>query len=170
MRRPRFRLRTLLIVVAIAGVVSGGIASLIRAEGEPLVPMAVPLLIMLVPLCPILIPVLGAAATDRDHRASASRALGRLIASIAIGLIASAGVLAGLGLWFSEGHGAPLSRLARIRPGMTRSRMAELLGRPSTIRRSPDGSESWYYTRWTWCQVKVDLTPAGSVRGFDHEH
>jgi outer membrane protein assembly factor BamE (lipoprotein component of BamABCDE complex) len=70
----------------------------------------------------------------------------------------------------SEGHGASLSNLGQIRPGMTPAKVISILGRPSTINRHSDGAESWYYTRGTFCQVKVHLTPVGRVRETDHDH
>jgi outer membrane protein assembly factor BamE (lipoprotein component of BamABCDE complex) len=85
-------------------------------------------------------------------------------------VLAPLGVLSAGGLWFSEGPGASLSALSRIRPAMTRDQVVELLGRPGTINRSEDGSESWFYTRGTFCQVKVFLTPEGLVSGTDHDH
>jgi outer membrane protein assembly factor BamE (lipoprotein component of BamABCDE complex) len=72
--------------------------------------------------------------------------------------------------WFSEGHGASLSTLSQVRPGMSREEILTLLGRPGAINHSDDGSESWYYTRWTFCQVKVFLTPDGLVSETDHDH
>jgi outer membrane protein assembly factor BamE (lipoprotein component of BamABCDE complex) len=72
--------------------------------------------------------------------------------------------------WFGEGHGASLSTLAKVRPGMTGERVVDLLGRPSTINRSGDGSESWYYWRWTFCDVKVHMTPEGVVEDTEHDH
>ncbi len=74
------------------------------------------------------------------------------------------------GYWWSEGHGASLTRLARIHPGMTGEQVVAILGRPGTINRSEDGFESWYYTRCTWCMVTVHLTSNGLVRRTGHDH
>src|SRR5829696_7490873 len=52
--------------------------------------------------------------------------------------------------WWSEGHGASLTRLASVHPGMSGDQVRRILGRPGTI-----SSQTWFYTRWTWCQVKV---------------
>ncbi len=75
-----------------------------------------------------------------------------------------------LAFWFGEGHGGSLSRLALVRTGMTRKEVVNLLGQPGTINRSDDGSESWYYTRATFCQVKVFLDENGKVTETDHDH
>lgn len=72
--------------------------------------------------------------------------------------------------WFADGHGASLATLAQVRPGMTRKQVVSLLGRPGTINHFPDGSESWFYTRRTFCQVKVYMTPEGIVGETDHDH
>jgi hypothetical protein len=72
--------------------------------------------------------------------------------------------------WFSAGHGASLSALDRIRPGMTRENVVDLLCRPGTINRFGNGAESWFYKRWTFCQVKVYMTPERVVEETDHDH
>jgi hypothetical protein len=71
--------------------------------------------------------------------------------------------------WWGEGHGASLSRLAQVQDGMSREQVVKLLGNPNTINRSGDDYESWYYGRWTWCQVKVYLK-SEVVDGTDHDH
>jgi hypothetical protein len=91
-------------------------------------------------------------------------------ATVLVLVLAPLGVLSAGGLWFSEGHGASLSAFSRIRPAMTRGQVVDLLGRPGTINRCQDGSVSWFYTRGTFCQVKVFLTPEGVVSGTDHDH
>jgi outer membrane protein assembly factor BamE (lipoprotein component of BamABCDE complex) len=95
-------------------------------------------------------------------------------ASLRTGVIAIACLAAGvffLAFWFGEGHGASLSRLASVQPGMTRKEVVvNLLGEPGTINRSDDGSESWFYSRWTFCQVKVYMDKDGRVQETDHDH
>jgi len=72
--------------------------------------------------------------------------------------------------WFSESHGASLSKLKQVSPGMTRKEVVELLGNPGTINRAPGGSRSWFYTRGTFCQVKVYLNRDGIVEDTHHDH
>ena len=98
--------------------------------------------------------------------------LGRDVALFALGLapLGVIGVIVGACVWHFEGHGASLSALSGIQPGMTCSRVVSLLGHPGTINRSEEGSESWIYTRSTSCQVKVLLTPEGVVNATEHEH
>jgi outer membrane protein assembly factor BamE (lipoprotein component of BamABCDE complex) len=72
--------------------------------------------------------------------------------------------------WFGEGHGASLSRLKQVRPGMSRKEVLKLLGNPGTINRAEDGSQSWFYTRGTFCQVKVYMDRDGIVEDTDHDH
>src|SRR5690242_18181935 len=95
---------------------------------------------------------------------------GRAIPPAAATIVSSCLALLLLGWWFEDGHGAPLSRLSRVQPGMPSKQVMALLGRPGTINPSPDGSESWFYTRWTWCQVKVYLSAEGLVTETDHDH
>ena len=75
-----------------------------------------------------------------------------------------------LAAWWSGGHGALLAALARVQPAMTHEQVVALLGHPGTINGSSDGSQSWYYTRMTWCQVKVYWNERGIVEGTDHDH
>jgi outer membrane protein assembly factor BamE (lipoprotein component of BamABCDE complex) len=93
--------------------------------------------------------------------------------SLKVGLI-SLGLLAGVfflwAFWFGEGHGASLSKLALVHTGMTRSDVVAILGEPATINRTSGGSESWFYTRGTFCQVKIYLDENGKVEGTDHDH
>src|SRR5438046_2653621 len=72
--------------------------------------------------------------------------------------------------WFGEGHGASLSKLEQVRPGMTRKEILKRLGNPSTINKAQDGSQSWFYTRGTFCQVKVYVDRDGMVEETDHDH
>jgi outer membrane protein assembly factor BamE (lipoprotein component of BamABCDE complex) len=72
--------------------------------------------------------------------------------------------------WFGEGHGASLSTLAKIHAGMLRQEVIDLLGEPGTVNRRHDGSESWFYSRGTFCQVKVYLDGNGKVVETDHDH
>jgi hypothetical protein len=75
-----------------------------------------------------------------------------------------------LGAWFSDGHGASLSALAQVQPGMSRKQVIALLGTPGTVNRESNGSESWFYGNWTFCQVKVYVSSEGLVSGTDHDH
>jgi hypothetical protein len=93
--------------------------------------------------------------------------------STKIGLVGLGLLCAGVALmvlWFGEGHGASLSRLAMVHPGMTRKEVVNLLGEPRTINRASDGFESWSYTRGTFCQVKIHLDANGKVMDTDHDH
>jgi outer membrane protein assembly factor BamE (lipoprotein component of BamABCDE complex) len=72
--------------------------------------------------------------------------------------------------WSFEGHGTSLSSLAKIHTGMTRREVIDLLGKSSTVNRHSDGSESWYYTRGTFCIVRVHSDEKGEVRETDHDH
>jgi outer membrane protein assembly factor BamE (lipoprotein component of BamABCDE complex) len=96
--------------------------------------------------------------------------VGRTIITIALAILTPVGVLFSLGLWYWDGHGASLVRLAEVRPGMTRDQVVARLGTPGSMHHGPDGSESWYYTRWTWCTVKVFVSPEGLVTETDHDH
>src|SRR5262249_18441219 len=69
--------------------------------------------------------------------------------------------------WFSEGHGASLSSLAKIHTGMTRHEVVKILGKPGTVDRATNGSESWFYTRATFCAVKIHLDENGKVKETD---
>lgn len=93
------------------------------------------------------------------------RGIGFYLAGLTLGL-APFGVIT----WLSAGHGGSVRALARIHPGTTREQVIDLLGRPGTINRSSDLSETWTYTRFTWCQVKVHLAPEGIVEITDHDH
>jgi outer membrane protein assembly factor BamE (lipoprotein component of BamABCDE complex) len=95
---------------------------------------------------------------------------GRTITAVILAILAPLGASLLVGFWFSEGHGASLSRLAQVRPGMTNDQVSAILGRPGTINREIDGSESWYYTRGTFCQVKVYMSSQGLVSETDHDH
>ncbi|HWE38763.1 MAG TPA: outer membrane protein assembly factor BamE [Isosphaeraceae bacterium] len=95
---------------------------------------------------------------------------GRVIITGVLAILVPVGSSLALGLWYWEGHGASLSRLAKVQRGMTRGQVAALLGTPHSMNRRPDGSESWYYTKWTWCQVKVFVSPEGLVTETDHDH
>ena len=72
--------------------------------------------------------------------------------------------------WFSEGHGASLAKLEQVKPGMTRNEVLSLLGNPGTINGHQDGPQSWFYTRGTFCQVKVYLDRNGIVLDTNHDH
>ncbi len=85
-------------------------------------------------------------------------------------VLAPLSVLFAHAYWFSEGHGAPLGTWSRVRLGMSRGQVIALLGRPSSIEHSADGSECWYYTRRTFCMVEALFTPAGFVRETAHDH
>jgi hypothetical protein len=98
-----------------------------------------------------------------------SRRLGRVRLVLTIILVPLSVLVAGA-YWFSEGHGAPLASWSRIGPGMTRDQVIALLGRPGTIHRSADGSETWYYTRGTFCMVEVKLATGGLVSETVHDH
>jgi outer membrane protein assembly factor BamE (lipoprotein component of BamABCDE complex) len=95
---------------------------------------------------------------------------GRTIYVVALAVLAPFAALVLRGFWSSEGHGAPLTQLARVRPGMTRGGVVALLGNPGTINRASDGSESWFNTRYTWCQVKVYISSEGLVSETGHDH
>ena len=96
--------------------------------------------------------------------------LGRMISGVILAAVGSFVAFFLASFWFSEGHGASIARLARILPGMTSEYVITYLGRPSTINRHDDGSESWFYTRGTFCQVKIYLSPSGQVTETDHDH
>ncbi len=53
--------------------------------------------------------------------------------------------------WFDAGHGASLSSLEEIRPGMSKQAVRKLLGNPTTVNEHEGGRESWFYTRATLC-------------------
>ncbi|QEH31673.1 SmpA / OmlA family protein [Aquisphaera giovannonii] len=95
---------------------------------------------------------------------------GRTFHSIVWTVAALLAVLFALAYWFGEGHGSSLSQLARVRTGMSREQVVALLGRPGTVNCSEDGSESWYFTRWTFCQAKVYFAADGTVEETDHDH
>ncbi len=80
------------------------------------------------------------------------------------------GVFACAGYWWTEGHGASLETLKQVRPGMNRKEVVRLLGNPTHINKAPDGSQSWFYTRGTWCMVSVDLDRDGVVEDTVHDH
>jgi outer membrane protein assembly factor BamE (lipoprotein component of BamABCDE complex) len=97
----------------------------------------------------------------------------RLLCSVRWSVITLVFIIGGLFLvayWFSEGHGASLSKLAQVRPGMTRDEVLRLLGNPGTINEERDGSQSWFYTRGTFWQVKVYMDRNGLVEETDHDH
>lgn len=94
----------------------------------------------------------------------------RRITVIGAVVLAASCVLLLLPIWYLHGHGASLSQLASVRPGMTRDQVTAMLGRPGTINRASDGSESWFYTRSTFCQVKVYMSSVGVVSETDHDH
>jgi hypothetical protein len=87
-----------------------------------------------------------------------------------LGVVFFVGGLLLAAYWISEGHGASLATFARIRPGMSGKDVLRVLGRRSTINRRGDGSQSWLYTRATFCQVKVYLSRDGVVEETDHDH
>jgi outer membrane protein assembly factor BamE (lipoprotein component of BamABCDE complex) len=72
--------------------------------------------------------------------------------------------------WFGEGHGTSLSRLAMVSNGMTREEVVHLLGKPGAVNHNGNGSESWFYTRATFCQGKISLDSNGKVTETDHDH
>jgi hypothetical protein len=88
--------------------------------------------------------------------------LGIVVAAVALPL--------GWAWHFSEGHGASLTALAQVHPGMTRENVISLLGRPSTINRRSDGCQSWFYERGTFCQVKVFIDQNRRVYLTEHDH
>jgi outer membrane protein assembly factor BamE (lipoprotein component of BamABCDE complex) len=90
--------------------------------------------------------------------------------TVIAGCLATAAAYFIFASWFSEGHGASLARLAQVRPGMTGDQVTAILGRPGTVNRGDGGTESWFYTRGTFCQVKVYISSAGRVSETDHDH
>ena len=80
------------------------------------------------------------------------------------------GVFAVAGYWWTEGHGESLETLKQIRPGMDRNEVVRLLGNPTHINKAQDGSQSWFYTRGTWCMVSVHLDRDGVVEDTVHDH
>ena len=99
----------------------------------------------------------------------ADRLLGFRRSALLYLMFVSCGILLAA-YWFSEGHGASLVRLDQIRPGMSRKDVLRVLGKPGTINQHDDGSQSWFYTRATFCQVKVYLNRNGIVEETDHDH
>jgi len=85
-------------------------------------------------------------------------------------LICVIGGFSFIAYWFNEGHGASLSKLEQIRPGMTRKAVLEVLGNPTTINKRDDGSQSWFYSRATFCMVSVYLDRNGIVERTNHDH
>ena len=99
--------------------------------------------------------------------------VGRFLSSIRWGLLTLLFIIGGpflVAYWFSEGHGASLAKLEQVRPGITRNEVLKLLGNPSTINGAQGGPQSWFYTRGTFCQVKVYLDRNGIVLDTDHDH
>jgi outer membrane protein assembly factor BamE (lipoprotein component of BamABCDE complex) len=94
----------------------------------------------------------------------------RTVGAITLAVLAPFGILLLFAFWVFDGHGAAMSRLAQVHPGMTRKQVTAILGKPSTINGNADGSETWYYSKITWCQVKVHTSPRGIVDGKYHDH
>jgi outer membrane protein assembly factor BamE (lipoprotein component of BamABCDE complex) len=77
--------------------------------------------------------------------------------------------VSGILYWFNAGHGASLSRLNQIRPGMSQKAVVQELGKPTTINKHDD-SQSWFYTRGTFCLVAVHFDRNGAVVRAEHDH
>jgi hypothetical protein len=71
--------------------------------------------------------------------------------------------------WVGEGHGAALSRVARIHRGMTSDDVSGVLGRPTTKYESLD-HEQWVYSRMTWCCIRITFDSHGHVEDVEHDH
>ena len=99
-----------------------------------------------------------------------ARSISRWASPVLVTICAIIAAPFGMLHWHFDGHGASLCEFTSIRPGMTQHRVRRLLGNPGTINRSSLGSESWFYTRWTWCQAKVYFDKAGIVTETDHDH
>ncbi len=85
-------------------------------------------------------------------------------------LICVIGGLSFVAFWIDQGHGASLSKLEQVRPGMTRQAVLNLLGNPTTINKGEDGSQSWFYSRATFCMVSVYFDRNGIVEQTNHDH
>jgi outer membrane protein assembly factor BamE (lipoprotein component of BamABCDE complex) len=72
--------------------------------------------------------------------------------------------------WVNAGHGASLSALEQVRPGMSQQAVRKVLGDPTTINKYEDFGQSWFYTRATWCMVYVYFDRDGVVERTGHDH
>ena len=115
----------------------------------------------LVPLA-ILGPICGAVVNHRSgRRSSVTWAL--MIVALMAGLI-------GPLIWHWEGHGVPSSTISTLRPGLTEDQILRLAGHPVGIDYHKDGSETWFYSRGTWCSIHVSFATDGSVAEVEHDH
>jgi hypothetical protein len=65
-----------------------------------------------------------------------------------------------------EEHPVPLSRLARVRTGMTERQVQQALGRPT----STEGNSWIYDSALTWCYIAIVFSADGRVEEVVHEH
>lgn len=78
-------------------------------------------------------------------------------------------VLVGFSFWVMNAPAVPLSKLARLHPGMSKADVQHLLGKPNSQVTHDDGSELWTYTRMTWAILYIQFNEQGELTSFDHD-
>jgi hypothetical protein len=80
------------------------------------------------------------------------------------------GMIFGLAWWFGEGHGLRLSTVDGLHPGMSREQVIAIAGRPSSTCSESGGAVRWFYTRCTFCMIRVSFSTGGRVSEVVHDH
>jgi len=79
--------------------------------------------------------------------------------------------LVGLPFYCMTAHAVPKTLFSQVNKGMKFEEVEQLLGTPTNVAESPDGSKSWAYSfTFTWCMVTVDFSPKGEVLEVTHDH
>lgn len=76
----------------------------------------------------------------------------------------------GFAIYCMSAHPVSMSRLDQVVEGMESDQVERLLGSPTKVDTSEDGSQSWLFTSCVWCMVTVELSPEGEVVEVIHDH
>ena len=86
-------------------------------------------------------------------------------------LAISLSALAAGGALYCSRHTVPPERLSRVKPGMIKDEVIQLLGPPSSTSLQSDGLTLLAYRKHDrWCMVDLFLDADGRVRSVFHDH
>lgn len=158
MRLPRFRVRTLMVGVIVAG---------------PLLALAITVFAISVPievfaaLFGVILCATGPAAIAwyiMEPSPLRRRVCTRVLAAFGTGALLLGGPLL-FGVWLFSAHGLSNSAQAALHPGLTRDEVLRIAGAPAS-----DNGQTWGYVRQSWCRFTVNFGADGRVRDIDHDH
>ncbi|MEK6236689.1 MAG: outer membrane protein assembly factor BamE [Planctomycetales bacterium] len=73
-------------------------------------------------------------------------------------------------IWTGDGHGMPIRHYDQLHVGMTGDEVIAVAGTPNHIRRHQDGTQTWTYSRFTFCHIQVLIGDDEKVILHDHDH